>query len=729
MELIANGVTMRVWFMILCFLALTFCSNAQESAGSSSGVRYKEPWIYVGPYVGYNRNVFLPKFASFPNQPTCNVGYRSGAGNAFSLGLLTNVPIDEQFSIGARLGYTSLSGSLANSSIIGYTADIGSGQQRTDPITSEYSLQARLNAVAVEPLVTAVFYKKLRVSAGLRAAFLFSSTFDEREQLLSPGYVFFLPDSSRVRLQRSGDIPNVNPMQLAASFGIGLDIPLQNRWIITPELNYHQSLNKLSDVDWSVSTIQFGAALRIPLFKSPPPVLIRDTVYKRDTLVTASIQVVSERVTQVSSTVESNEDRKTVDDVVYINERYTVVEKYTKVVPKVPQLSVNVQAFGVMAGGQSSSVSGFVVEETEIEENYSLLPHIFFPEGESKVERTRMSLIDKSRVGGFSESRLPKNTLEVYHELLNIVGSRMSASTAVTVTLVGCNSNTGSERGNTELSRARAESVRAYLNSVWGIDPARVSIKAQNLPGSPSNVANEEGQAENRRVEIIPSDAALLSAVSIKNATVRSTPQIVEVVPEVTSEAGVASWSAVVAQEGKELRRISGTDAPQPYAWNVTDEPYPKMEKPVTVTYEVTDRSGQRVSSSHSLEASQLSIRRKRFEQTDDRRIERFSLIVFDFNKAELSPENKQILVEVQSRIQPNSVVTIAGYADRSGDAEYNRELARRRCMEVQKVISAAAGNTMISPIGSAVLLYDNETPEGRAYSRTVQIIIETPTQ
>ncbi|MFM8177604.1 MAG: OmpA family protein, partial [Candidatus Kapaibacterium sp.] len=366
---------------------------------------------------------------------------------------------------------------------------------------------------------------------------------------------------------------------------------------------------------------------------------------------------------------------------------------------------------------------------TEIEENYSLLPQVFFAEGEARLERTRMATIDKSRTSGFSESTLPKNTLDVYHELLNIVGQRMTADSSSSITLVGCNSNTGAERGNTELSRARAESVKAYLTSVWDVDPARISVKEQNLPSSPSNNASQEGQAENRRVEIIPSDSRLLSAVSIKNATVRAAPDIVEIVPSVTSEAGLASWTGTIVQEGRELRRFGGTSAPEPYTWNITGDPMPRLEKPVSVSLEVKDQTGLRKSAATSIEVSQLSIRQKRFEQRDDKRVDRFSLIVFDFNKADLSTENKRILSEVKARIQPNSTVTIAGYADRTGDPEYNKDLARKRCAEVEKAISGFSGPTTILPVGSDTLLYDNETPEGRSYCRTVQIVIETPTK
>jgi outer membrane protein OmpA-like peptidoglycan-associated protein len=141
----------------------------------------------------------------------------------------------------------------------------------------------------------------------------------------------------------------------------------------------------------------------------------------------------------------------------------------------------------------------------------------------------------------------------------------------------------------------------------------------------------------------------------------------------------------------------------------------------------VRDRTGQTLDKTFTLDVQQLTIRQKRFEQRDDKRLDRLSLIVFDFNKAELTSAHRQLLDEIKSRVQPNSSVVIAGYADRSGDPNYNRDLARRRCVEVQRALGLPDERVVIVPKGSDELLYDNATPEGRSYCRTVQITIETP--
>lgn len=268
--------------------------------------------------------------------------------------------------------------------------------------------------------------------------------------------------------------------------------------------------------------------------------------------------------------------------------------------------------------------------------------------------------------------------------------------------------------------------MRNYLTRVWGIEQSRIAIRARNLPASPSNNATPEGQEENRRVEILSNVPEILRPVTIATVSVTSNPPLVELVPQVQSEAGIAQWQATIEQDGKPLRSLRGDSATlEPYRWNVAEPPYPKLDRPIEVTYTVRDRTGQTLDKSLALDVQQLTVRQKRFEQRDDKRIDRLSLIVFDFNKAELTPIHRQLLGEIKSRIEPRSKVVIAGYADRSGDPDYNRELARRRCIEVQRALGLA--DATILPKGSDELLYDNSTPEGRSYCRTVQITIETP--
>ncbi|HPP40403.1 MAG TPA: OmpA family protein, partial [Candidatus Kapabacteria bacterium] len=161
--------------------------------------------------------------------------------------------------------------------------------------------------------------------------------------------------------------------------------------------------------------------------------------------------------------------------------------------------------------------------------------------------------------------------------------------------------------------------------------------------------------------------------------------------------------------------------------WEIVQNPIPKLEQEAIITLTVEDNENQVKKHSKNVTIHQKTIRKKREIIEDDYRIERYSLILFDFDKSTILDIHKPVLDYIRSKITPNSKVKIYGYADRTGTLEYNRELARRRSEEVRNYLKINPENVEVYPIGSDELLFDNNIPEGRSYSRTVKIEIRTP--
>ncbi len=78
------------------------------------------------------------------------------------------------------------------------------------------------------------------------------------------------------------------------------------------------------------------------------------------------------------------------------------------------------------------------------------------------------------------------NSLDRYKNVLNIVGRKLTEVPEANIRIVGCNSDSGIETGNLDLSRARAETVKNYLSSIWSIADARMKVEARNLPDRPA---------------------------------------------------------------------------------------------------------------------------------------------------------------------------------------------------------------------------------------------------
>lgn len=687
----------------------------------------RRPWLYVGGWTAYQNNIQSADFQSLPNAFRCGPNYTTGTGGVGSLGLLATYPLGDPLALEFRVGYAPLSGRLFRNETIGNTADIG-GNNRTTPVEAMHELSTSFPTLVAEPVVGALLFHRVRLGFGVRLSYIVGNRFEQVETITQPDYVFYLPDSSRQRNRTNGAVGNLYRGQFHVSLSAGVDFPLTRELTLTPELRYYYSLVPVtSDVLWHISPIAIGASIRYALYPPPPPRFLYDTVYVRDTSTIALVGLEREEIALIERKENTDRHEERIGEQRTIYSKTTITERYERRTPRAALLALDVQVRPLRADGSPlDSIARVVIEETEVEESFPLLPYVFFPEGSSTLELSRLVFIEPADTSTFDEKRLPPATLDIYRHLLNIIGSRMRRNPQAKLTLVGTNSAVGIEAGNLVLSQARAEAVRDYLARVWGIEQNRISIRTRNLPSSPSNNATPEGQEENRRVEILSNAPDILRPVTIGTVSVTANPPLVELVPQVQSEAGLEQWQATIEQEGKALRSLRGEAATlQPYRWNVTEPPYPQLDRPIEVTYTVRDHTGQTLEKSFALDVQQLTVRQKRFEQRDDKRIDRLSLIVFDFNKAELSPVHRQLLSEIKSRIEPNSKVVIAGYADRSGEPDYNRELARRRCIEVQRALGLA--DAIIVPKGSDELLYDNATPEGRSYCRTVQITIETP--
>jgi outer membrane protein OmpA-like peptidoglycan-associated protein len=124
------------------------------------------------------------------------------------------------------------------------------------------------------------------------------------------------------------------------------------------------------------------------------------------------------------------------------------------------------------------------------------------------------------------------------------------------------------------------------------------------------------------------------------------------------------------------------------------------------------------------------SIRSKRFsgEIVRDSLVERYNLMLFDFDSPKVSDFNRPVIEMIQARMRTNSAVRITGYTDRIGDDTYNASLSQNRANSTSQVIKSRIIPAQVSAAGAGeTLIYNNDLPEGRFYNRTVMIEIATP--
>jgi outer membrane protein OmpA-like peptidoglycan-associated protein len=206
-------------------------------------------------------------------------------------------------------------------------------------------------------------------------------------------------------------------------------------------------------------------------------------------------------------------------------------------------------------------------------------------------------------------------------------------------------------------------------------------------------------------------------------------PAVVRYIPSGIAEAGIRRWQVSSSEPIRKLKDFSGKDSlPSRLDWELEKERETTLAKLDTVTASLTvvDEMGQTAESLPVLlPVRHYTLADKHREGSIDTIISRYSLILFDFDRSELSDANRRIADFVKERISEESKVSILGYTDRIGTDEYNRQLSELRAYSTQRYIGLSRAD--VKGLGRRYLLYENSLPEGRFYSRTVTVIVSTP--
>ncbi len=387
-----------------------------------------------------------------------------------------------------------------------------------------------------------------------------------------------------------------------------------------------------------------------------------------------------------------------------------------------------------LADNVYKNIDHVMIEEIKSKEFYPLLNYVFF-EKNSAVILNKYSLITKENTAKFEENNLDANQLSVYYNILNIIGKRLQKYDRIKIKLIGCNDNEGSEKNNLKLSRDRAEVIKEYLVNVWNISPDRITIKAQNLPSKPSNIYNVKGQEENRRVEIVSDDPNLFNSVDILSNSKLSDPGNLQIHLDLKFTSPPTSWELFVKQNNQLMFSSAGKSYPPPYIpWNINESIKNKSvnNSPFEFVIHLKDSKGLETQKKFfEMPVKYLSSEQKKLDKISDKYVEKLSLVLFDFNSSYLNKRNQDILFKVKDDISNNSSIKMIGYTDSIGTEISNMKLSQSRAAnalkEFVRLLKPVTKDLSSEGYGESVPLYDNETPEGRFYNRTCQLIIETP--
>jgi outer membrane protein OmpA-like peptidoglycan-associated protein len=388
---------------------------------------------------------------------------------------------------------------------------------------------------------------------------------------------------------------------------------------------------------------------------------------------------------------------------------------------------------GPPAGSVAIKPEHLRIEELTTIDSSPLLNFVFFETGESEIPARYITFANQATTNGFDESKL-KDSLEKYYHTLNIIGKRLRETPEACIRIVGCNSNRGEERGKTDLSRSRAESVRAYLKYIWGIESSRMTVEARNLPAVASAGSVTEGRQENQRVEIYSETASILDTIKSTYVEEICDGREVQIIPDIRADYDLAQWRVELTGDGTTIQSLDGQgDLDSLYRFDLEKIGFGRIGKceNIGARIEVLDEKGQAYRAYASATVKFIKHEERVAQKKEYKVMEKYALILFDFNRADIKDQNKVVMDRILARIKeiPLSKITIVGHTDSIGKEAYNIDLSMRRAKAAYEEILAGGvtqgENIRYAGAGPHDPLFDNALPEGRALNRTVTVTLE----
>lgn len=693
--------------ILILLISATRISQAEDKVAVKLGDGY-------GIFGGYDLNFHRVNFQKLPGIPTCCPRYESGEGSGLTLGLIYEIPFIEELGSQIRLRYSGLDGQMKSSETtflaINDTTAVGE---------FSYVLDSKLSVLGVEPQLYYKLSDKFRINAGINLSMLINKTFYQKDEITRPSDrgTFLNQDGTdsrqRVRFERTGTIDQTNDLQLSVMGAVSYEMTLNRdrSLLLYPEISYNFSLLPIvKDYEWHTDFLKLGFSLLYSTTKyekiqeeNAPGNMDQEILARLN-----EIEVVGNTGSLVYGAVNPKDDE-------FITNNIEL------------ETPIKIKAVGINEGVEDDKAI-LTVEEFLSNQMKPLLPFVFFDKMSASIP-VRYSKLTREQAESFEITRLNKDgTIQTYHNLLNIIAKRLRQYPDASITITGCNSDNEGEKGNKALSKQRAQAVTDYFRDVWGIEEARIKVQYRNLPDKFSNNKVNDGNQENRRVEISASRREILEPVITSDTLVKASPPVFRFYPKIDQDLKYSEWKITVSQNGNILKVLSGNDKiPDKIEWRIDKEKesIPRFDGDINYGIELKTESKWIGSRNEILPLEQVTIRKKRENRIGDKRIDKYSLILFDFNSSELSDDNSRICDFIKSNVETNSKVLITGYTDRMGDENKNMQLSEDRAKAVGKYMNNK--NVYTRPMGATDLLYDNDLPEGRYYCRTVEVEVETP--
>lgn len=673
----------------------------------------------------------------------------------FAVNALAEFPLFRNGGIAARLGLSSLSTDFSQQESILIGTGTGAGTLNGTII---YSLQTSLTWLDIEPYFTFRPLEFFSLYAGIGGAITLASSFRQYEE---PSAVQPMNGQPLIFSRRNvveGGIVGATAILPKASIGASYEIPigLQGNILVAPEIFAQMPFGNVvapeflraksgGNADakgfWSFWAVRGGISVRFSPERTTPRTVEEQLLKQPEMIVKASL---TEKKLP-SDTLPNTISQKLKDTIA----------------PRIVKKAAKMEIAGITgirtkdSTAENPIVENFLtssvvkVEETLASRSRYVLNNIFFAPHSTELDKKYQRLEADKRSSFYLEDLVNLDVLQIYYQVLNIIGQRMNTHPKAILTLTGFADGL-SEKNDKVLAKLRADVIRAYFLSVWDIAPERILTKT-GTSRIPTNTNGDEllESEEQRRVEIQCNVPDVLEELRFEYRIRTVDPPKLRITigvdrDDTTRNTNIATWKLSATQFVQEsdwenntqiLLSENGTNTDfvpeKAIEWDISTTPQqPRSREPIRLTLSGKQSDGTPADTAFTaIPVELLSVENKMQQKLRDERIDSYTLFSFAYGtNAPLSgnAEAVRIIQQIKQTLKPGAKVIVRGYSDARGNPSVNQTLSTQRAQSVANLIGFKGAD--VQGVG-VTNLNDNRLPEGRFYNRFVQVDVRTPLQ
>ncbi|MCX6155628.1 MAG: OmpA family protein [Candidatus Kapabacteria bacterium] len=689
---------------------------------------YNHPmYMRYGAFGGFGFNYHIPTFKSLDTAtcPNCTPNKFSNFkqyGFQPAASLLFEYELSGQLGLSLRAGYTDFGIKLSQDEPIAKFDPISNS---SITITNSHIIETGLTSVTAEPTISFRPLERLPMFFGAQLGFFTKKTYHQYEEITQGDALW--ANGSKIRNETSGTIPGMSAMITQIFLGFGYEIPLNKTGtsFFVPEISIAYGPSNITDKveSWKIHQVRAGLALKISPY---------------NTIDTLTYEIRQQERINDSIILLARLNAAIADSVHYIRRSFLAYKadinrKDSTEIAKKGVVAEIQKMVNIDEKNQEIDINKLNVEQFTLSSSTPLVKYVFFDHGKWDIP-ARYTKLEATSRASFAEANIAtKPTLEIYHNIINIIGKRMSIKPSAQITITGCNDGIDSERNDTNLSYKRAESISNYLQNTWKIPAKNIIIKVRNLPEFATSNTEAAGVEENRRVEFEANDPSILAPVNIADKIYSYVkPTTVRTYIKVTAGAGIKDWGIRLSDEMGNEKNLGAAEyavIPPSIEWDFQNnqELIPTFTSKLNYYLYVQDNNDKVIDVSKTLDVNVLSVEDKKNKGMADKVIENYSILM-PFNISELTGDALATATLIKDKIsgtyRKDAEIKIKGYADALGSKAANIELAKKRA----NIMAQFLGQPIVQVAGEGInTAFDDLLPEGRFYNRSVNVTVNNP--